>query len=101
MKEPDGVPQTALLYFDQSLRGLQPGATVDFRGVVLGEVKSIGVEYDRERREFRMPVLVQIYPDRLGVASTKRPARSAAPTHSCCACWSSAACVPSCATATC
>jgi len=66
MKEPDGVPQTALLYFDQSLRGLQPGATVDFRGVVLGEVKSIGVEYDRERREFRMPVLVQIYPDRLG-----------------------------------
>ena len=66
MKEPDGVPQTALLYFDQSLRGLQPGATVDFRGVVLGEVKSIGVEYDKTRGEFRMPVLVQIYPDRLG-----------------------------------
>ncbi|BEV16774.1 MlaD family protein [Herbaspirillum sp. DW155] len=65
MKEPDGAPQTALLYFDQSLRGLQPGATVDFRGVVLGEVKSIGVEYDKARAEFRMPVLVQIYPDRL------------------------------------
>ncbi|MBV8625908.1 MAG: MCE family protein [Herbaspirillum sp.] len=66
MKEPDGAPQTALLYFDQSLRGLQPGATVDFRGVVLGEVKSIGVEYDNARGEFRMPVVVQIYPDRLG-----------------------------------
>nr|WP_198982561.1 MlaD family protein [Herbaspirillum sp. ASV7] len=66
MKEPDGAPQTALLYFDQSLRGLQPGATVDFRGVVLGEVKSIGVEYDQSRGEFRMPVMVQIYPDRLG-----------------------------------
>lgn len=66
MKEPDGVPQTALLYFDQSLRGLQPGATVDFRGVVLGEVKSIGVEYDKARGEFRMPVVVQIYPERLG-----------------------------------
>lgn len=66
MKEPDGVPQTALLYFDQSLRGLQPGATVDFRGVVLGEVKSIGVEYDKSRGEFRMPVMVQIFPDRLG-----------------------------------
>ncbi|MFX5743082.1 MlaD family protein, partial [Acinetobacter baumannii] len=39
---------------------------VDFRGVVLGEVKSIGVEYDKTRGEFRMPVLVQIYPDRLG-----------------------------------
>ncbi|KAF1040351.1 MAG: Paraquat-inducible protein B [Herbaspirillum frisingense] len=66
MKEPDGTPQTVLLYFDQSLRGLQPGATVDFRGVVLGEVKNIGIEYDRNKGEFRMPVTVQIYPDRLG-----------------------------------
>ncbi|MFL9923259.1 MlaD family protein [Herbaspirillum lusitanum] len=66
MKEPDGQPQTVLLYFNQSLRGLQPGATVDFRGVVLGEVRSIGVEYDREKGEFRMPVVMVIYPDRLG-----------------------------------
>lgn len=65
MKEPDGPSQTLLLYFNQSLRGLSPGAVVDFRGVELGEVKSIGVEFDREEREFKMPVLVQIYPDRL------------------------------------
>ena len=65
MKPPDGPSQTLLLYFNQSLRGLAPGAAVDFRGVVIGEVKSIGVEFDRAEREFRMPVLVQIYPDRL------------------------------------
>ncbi|MCR8960526.1 MlaD family protein [Variovorax sp. CCNWLW225] len=65
MKEPDGPPQTLLMYFNQSLRGLTPGAPVDFRGVVIGEVKSIGVEFDRAEREFRMPVLVQVYPDRL------------------------------------
>jgi paraquat-inducible protein B len=65
MKEPDGPSQTMLLYFNQSLRGLSPGAPVDFRGVVVGEVKSIGVEFDREGREFKMPVLVQVYPDRL------------------------------------
>ncbi|SDI83202.1 intermembrane transport protein PqiB [Variovorax sp. OV700] len=65
MKEPDGPPQTLLMYFNQSLRGLSPGAPVDFRGVVIGEVKSIGVEFDRAEREFRMPVLVQVYPDRL------------------------------------
>ncbi|MDP9898873.1 PqiB family protein [Variovorax ginsengisoli] len=65
MKAPDGPAKTALLHFNQSLRGLSPGAPVDFRGVVIGEVKSIGVEFDRAAREFRMPVLVQIYPDRL------------------------------------
>jgi paraquat-inducible protein B len=38
---------------------------VDFRGVVLGEVKSIGVEFDPKERQFRMPVLVEVYPERL------------------------------------
>ena len=66
LKPPDGRSETLLLYFRQSLRGLAPGATVDFRGVALGEVKSIGVEYDGKAREFVMPVLIQIYPDRLG-----------------------------------
>ncbi|WP_213955789.1 MULTISPECIES: intermembrane transport protein PqiB [unclassified Variovorax] len=65
MKPPDGPSQTLLMYFNQSLRGLEPGAPVDFRGVVIGEVKSIGVEFDRSEREFRMPVLLQVYPDRL------------------------------------
>ncbi|MGJ7496533.1 intermembrane transport protein PqiB [Variovorax sp. RT4R15] len=65
MKPPDGPSQPTLMYFNESLRGLTPGAAVDFRGVVIGEVKSIGVEFDRSEREFRMPVLVQIYPDRL------------------------------------
>ncbi|MFC5475732.1 intermembrane transport protein PqiB [Paraherbaspirillum soli] len=65
-KEPDGKADTLLLYFNQSLRGLTPGASVDFRGVVLGEVKSIGIDYDAAKREFKMPVVVQIYPERLG-----------------------------------
>lgn len=65
MKEPDGPPLPVLMYFNQSLRGLAPGATVDFRGLAIGEVKSIGIEFDDKRREFHMPVLVQIYPERL------------------------------------
>ena len=66
LKEPDGDAVIILLNFKQSLRGLVPGAEVSFRGLVLGHVKSIGVEYDREQQEFSMPVLVQIYPERLG-----------------------------------
>ncbi|MBV7536358.1 MCE family protein [Duganella sp. sic0402] len=66
MREPDGVAVTTVLYFDQSLRGLSPGAPVDFRGIVLGEVRSVGVEFDRVKKSFRMPVTVDMYPARLG-----------------------------------
>lgn len=64
-KAPDGPSQLVLMYFTQSLRGLVPGAPVDFMGVEVGEVKSVGVEYDKAARKFRMPVLARIYPDRL------------------------------------
>lgn len=72
MKPADGAAQTIVLYFNQSLRGLSPGATVDFRGVVIGEVKSIGVAFDKKTRAFRMPVLIEIYPDRLSRSSVKK-----------------------------
>lgn len=66
LREPDGVPVTTVLYFDQSLRGLSPGASVDFRGIVMGEVRSVGVEFDPVKKNFRMPVTVDMYPARLG-----------------------------------
>jgi len=71
MRDPDGAAVTAVFYFDQSLRGLSPGATVDFRGIVLGEVHSVGVEFDSVKKNFRMPVTVQLYPGRLGKAFVK------------------------------
>lgn len=74
MREPDGESRHMLLYFNQSLRGLTPGAPVDFRGIVIGEVKSIGVEFDSEHREFRMPVFVEIYPERLRRRSHEKDA---------------------------
>lgn len=66
MREPDGAPITTVFYFNQSLRGLSPGAAVDFRGIVLGEVRSVGVEFDPVKKDFRMPVTVDMYPGRLG-----------------------------------
>ena len=66
LRPPDGPPVSAVLYFDGSLRGLAVGAPVDFRGIALGEVRSIGVEFDRERRKLNMPVTVDLYPGRLG-----------------------------------
>lgn len=75
-KEPDGRSETVILHFNQSIRGLVPGATVEFRGVVLGEVKSVGIEYDPIRREFDMPVVIEIYPARLGRKYVKDQAQS-------------------------
>ncbi|WP_394788938.1 intermembrane transport protein PqiB [Rhodoferax sp.] len=77
MKAPDGPSQTVQLYFNQSLRGLTPGAAVDFRGVVIGEVKSIGVEFDKAGRDFRMPVVIEVFPDRM-----RRPNEASTPTES-------------------
>ncbi len=56
---------TYLLYFKESLRGLAVGATVDFHGIVIGEVKAVSLEYDREEKTLRFPVEIAIYPDRL------------------------------------
>jgi paraquat-inducible protein B len=63
----DGQPTTMLMYFEQSVRGLSPGAPVDFRGVVIGEVRSIGIEFRRDKNMFLMPVVVDFYPRRLGL----------------------------------
>jgi paraquat-inducible protein B len=56
---------TYLLYFNESLRGLAPGAQVDFRGIPLGEVKSVSIEYDREAKTVRFPVEIDVYPERM------------------------------------
>jgi paraquat-inducible protein B len=65
MREPDGVGVRVVMNFNQSLRGLSVGAPVDFRGIVLGQVTNIGVEYDPQTKNFNMPVTIDLYPDRL------------------------------------
>jgi len=81
MKEPDGAPQHVVMYFNQSLRGLSVGAPVDFRGIVLGQVTGIGIEYDPKEHNFTMPVTMNLYPQRLsrrihGEAPTPHTAQS-------------------------
>ncbi|MDO5055994.1 MAG: MlaD family protein [Lautropia sp.] len=65
MKKADGPSHFFLLKFNQSLRGLQPGAVVDFLGVELGQVRSIDVEFDEKTSEISMPVLIEVFPERL------------------------------------
>ncbi|AJY17887.1 MULTISPECIES: PqiB family protein [Burkholderia] len=66
MRDPDGQPLQVVMNFNQSLRGLGIGAPVDFRGIVLGEVTNIGIDYDPKTKNFTMPVTMNVYPERLG-----------------------------------
>ena len=65
MKHAETVVRKVLLYFNESVRGLSPGAPVDFRGIVIGEVASISLEYDKPNGMFRFPVEINLYPQRL------------------------------------
>ncbi len=65
MKAPNEKPDSFLLYFTNSLRGLAIGAPVDFNGIEVGEVRSINIEYDRAHESFRFPVEIDVYPQRV------------------------------------
>ena len=59
------IKRRYLLYFDSSVRGLSKGAPVEFRGIQLGKVIDIDVEFDAETEEFLIPVLIETEPERL------------------------------------
>lgn len=58
-----------LMFFKDSVRGLQPGAPVEFRGIRLGTVSKVPFFAPNMRQTFnddyRIPVLIRIEPERL------------------------------------
>ncbi|TLD72396.1 intermembrane transport protein PqiB [Phragmitibacter flavus] len=59
-----------LLFFDQSVRGLQNDAPVEFRGIPLGRVVDISFDY-APTGEKRVPVLIEVDPSVLRNPSQK------------------------------
>ncbi len=52
-----------VMHFEGSVKGLDVGAPVMFRGVQVGQVKSISIKADPEGKIFRIPVLVEVNPN--------------------------------------
>ncbi len=52
------------LHFDQSVRGLTVGAPVEFRGIPVGQVTDVKLEFDTTRDQFIIPVRIEIEPER-------------------------------------
>ncbi|HVT37087.1 MAG TPA: MlaD family protein [Nevskiaceae bacterium] len=71
MAPPDGPPLQIAMRFFQSVRGLAPNAPIDFRGLELGKVKTVVVDYDRGEHAFAGLVTAEIYPQRMGAAFRK------------------------------
>jgi len=63
-----------LMYFDQSVRGLRPGAPVEFRGIKVGEVVDVRLVINAEELKAKIPVLVMIEPERMEYRRNDEPA---------------------------
>jgi len=56
-----------LLYFEGSVRGLTVGSPVEFRGIPVGQVLDINMEFDARKKLFLIPVLIEIEQERIKV----------------------------------
>ncbi len=56
----NGVPFA--LRFDSQVRGLAPGASVEIKGIRIGEVRSIDLSYDQDRNAFDVFVTLVLQP---------------------------------------
>ncbi len=60
-------PQTYLVVFDQPVRGLEPGAPVEFRGIPIGEVVDVIGKLDTVTFDFAVQVTLRLDAQRFGI----------------------------------
>ncbi|QHS09690.1 intermembrane transport protein PqiB [Sinimarinibacterium sp. NLF-5-8] len=66
MAPPSGRPVRVRMRFAESVRGLSVGAPVDLNGVAFGDVESVVLDYDEQKRELYGNVIARLFPQRLG-----------------------------------
>ena len=81
MRRRDAIVDTFILLFNESLRGLVPGAPVDFRGIVVGEVVSINTRIDPKTAALSLPVEINFYPERFLLRNQTGPIAGRLPDH--------------------
>src|ERR1700730_8735391 len=61
------------LFFPDSLRGIGVGTPVELRGITVGRVSEVRLEYDPREDKIRIPVTVEIEPDRIALPGEPSP----------------------------
>lgn len=56
---------TAIVYFEGSLQGLNVGAPVAYRGITIGEVKEIQIDINADTYQIIVPVLINLNPTKI------------------------------------
>lgn len=59
-----------LVHFDGSVRGLRPGSPVEFKGIRIGQVTDVKLAWDQASNSVRIPVTLEIEPERIDSAPT-------------------------------
>lgn len=63
IEKPYSESQMFVMYFgDASLKGLQKGAPVEFRGINIGKVIDVALRLNHETLEVKAPVLIELHP---------------------------------------
>jgi paraquat-inducible protein B len=58
------VKSRSVLYFDESVRGLDIGAPVEFWGIQMGQVIDVKLVFDKNKKNFRIRVLIETETER-------------------------------------
>ena len=58
--------------FDESVRGLSRGAPVEFRGIKVGQVEDLSLEFRPETLEGSIPVLIALEPERFTIIGKQK-----------------------------
>ncbi len=70
---PRGIAVPITMRFNQSTRGLNKGAMIDFKGTEIGIVDEVQVDVDREQMKFYTLVQATIYPEKLSHLFSSMP----------------------------
>lgn len=65
---PEGPSVPIVMRFDQSTRGLEVGAPIDFHGLHIGVVNSVELDLNQSNKRFYTEVKATLYPAMLGAA---------------------------------